>query len=334
VWVDAPQVALLDWMIGPDFLLRAEVRSVRTLQWRFRALGMLSLVVLPFVLPFLALYFAFRHVEEFQAKKEYLGPRKWSPRAHWVLREFNELPHVQLRRMGGSLDAANLYCRQFPSHLLAAVAKCVSYVCGAVVSVCLGLALVNDDLLVTVTLGDKNLLWVTAVSTAVLATARAFVFDPEERMLNPNGAMAMVSGLGPNAVVRVVCLTAARGGFLWCACGQLVPFTHYMPSKWRGRCHTYDVQDQFQALFPYRAKLFVQVGCAMDGLSASVGRACMHTGRQHGVRLVMAGNPGCGAGALDLWVPHAPGGQEHCALSASRDRGGPQAWGGVCVLHV
>jgi autophagy-related protein 9 len=261
VWVDAPQVALLDWMIGPDFLLRAEVRSVRTLQWRFRALGALSLVVLPFVLPFLALYFAFRHVEEFQAKKEYLGPRKWSPRAHWVLREFNELPHVQLRRMGGSLDAANLYCRQFPSHLLAAVAKCVSYVCGAVVSVCLGLALVNDDLLVTVTLGDKNLLWVTAVSTAVLATARAFVFDPEERMLNPNGAMALVSPHG------WMTPPPKRARQPWCAClcscggAQLVPFTHYMPSKWRGRCHTYDVQEQFQTLFPYRAKLFVQV-CA------------------------------------------------------------------------
>ena len=181
------QVSLLEWMIGPDFLLRAGVHSVGTLRWRFCALGLLNLVVLPFVLPFLAFYFAFRHVEEVQAKKEYLGPRKWSPRAHWVLREFNELPHVQLRRMSGSLDAANLYSRQFPSHLLAAVAKCVSYVCGAVVSVCLVLALVDEHLLVTVTLGDKNLLWVTAVCTAALASAGRLCLMPRSACWIPMG---------------------------------------------------------------------------------------------------------------------------------------------------
>jgi hypothetical protein len=42
---------------------------------------------------------------------------------------------------------------------------------------------------------------------------------------------------------------------------QLVAYTHYMPKHWRHRCSTYDVRDEFLALFRFRVELFLQVCC-------------------------------------------------------------------------
>ena len=122
--ISAIQVALLNWMITDTFQLRDDLRTrPQTLARRFWWCGLFNLIAMPFVLPFLIIYFAFKHAEDFQSRRLYLGPRKWSPLALWKFREYNELPHVLDRRMSGSVEPANLYCRQFPSHVLSAIAK-------------------------------------------------------------------------------------------------------------------------------------------------------------------------------------------------------------------
>ena len=37
---------------------------------------------------------------------------------------------------------------------------------------------------------------------------------------------------------------------------SLVKHTHYMDEKWRGRCHTYDVRDNFLQLYRFKLELF------------------------------------------------------------------------------
>lgn len=39
----------------------------------------------------------------------------------------------------------------------------------------------------------------------------------------------------------------------------MAAYTHYTPRHWRRRHHTYDVRDEFLALFRYRVELFLQV---------------------------------------------------------------------------
>ena len=39
---------------------------------------------------------------------------------------------------------------------------------------------------------------------------------------------------------------------------QVVAHTHYLPRHWRGRAHTQEVQSSFQALFQFKALLFVE----------------------------------------------------------------------------
>ncbi len=93
------QFIVLNWMFSEHFELRRSfVQNPDALRRRFWWFGILNLCLMPFVLPFLVVYFVFKHAEEFQSKRDYLGPRKWSPLALWRFREFNELPHVLERR--------------------------------------------------------------------------------------------------------------------------------------------------------------------------------------------------------------------------------------------
>jgi hypothetical protein len=93
------QFIVLNWMFSDAFTIRQQFSSNPSkLRQRFAMFGILNIILMPFILPFMAIYFAFKHAEEFQTKRDYLGPRKWSPAALWRMREFNELPHVFERR--------------------------------------------------------------------------------------------------------------------------------------------------------------------------------------------------------------------------------------------
>ena len=70
--------------------------------------------------------------------------------------------------------------------------RCVSYVSGALVSVLLMLALVDESVLLYIPLGDKNLLWYTAIFSAALAVSRSLIPEPEDAMFDPEGAMRVV----------------------------------------------------------------------------------------------------------------------------------------------
>ena len=56
-------------------------------------MAILNLLVAPFVLVFLLIYFFMRNAEKFYHQPSSAGARRWSALAAWRLREFNELPH-------------------------------------------------------------------------------------------------------------------------------------------------------------------------------------------------------------------------------------------------
>jgi autophagy-related protein 9 len=57
-----------------------------------------NLLLAPFLLVFLLIYFFLRHAEKFYHSPSSLGARRWSPLASWKLREFNELPYYVRHR--------------------------------------------------------------------------------------------------------------------------------------------------------------------------------------------------------------------------------------------
>ncbi|GAB4821600.1 hypothetical protein N2152v2_008646 [Parachlorella kessleri] len=219
---------LLDTLFDDHFRVRrAFLLDERALRRRFRVMAVLNLLASPFMLLFLLIYFFMKNAERFYHHPSTLGARRWSQLAKWRLREFNELPHFISHRLNASQEAAELYIQQFPNHALSHVARFVAFVSGSFAALLLALALIDERLLERDLLGRQIVWWVATVGM-VLALSRAFIiesstaFDPEVALMG------------------------------------VVAHTHYLPRHWRGRAHTREVQEQFEALFQYKALLFVE----------------------------------------------------------------------------
>ena len=65
---------------------------------RCRRMAVVNLLLAPFSLIFLLIYFFLRNAEKFYHSPSSLGARRWSPLAAWRLREFNELPYYVQHR--------------------------------------------------------------------------------------------------------------------------------------------------------------------------------------------------------------------------------------------
>ena len=63
-------------------------------------MAMANLLLSPFLIAFLLIYFFLRHAEAFYHHPSSAGARRWSSLAKWRLREFNELPHYITHRYG------------------------------------------------------------------------------------------------------------------------------------------------------------------------------------------------------------------------------------------
>lgn len=219
---------LLDCMFGEDFRLKpAFLQDAKALQRRFRRMALCNLLVSPFLMVFLLIYFFLRNAEKFYHHPSSIGARRWSGLAFWRMREFNELPHYIRHRLDSSHKAAEKYLQQFPSPGLTQVANFVSFIAGSFAALLLFMTLM-DDFLLERDLFGRHVVWWAAVLGIILALSRAFIqetgvaFDPELALL------------------------------------EVVAHTHYLPRHWRGRAHTREVHDNFQALFPFKASLFLE----------------------------------------------------------------------------
>ena len=61
-------------------------------------MALANVVLAPFLLIFLLMFFFMRNAERFYHQPSTAGARRWSSLAAWRLREFNELPHYVQHR--------------------------------------------------------------------------------------------------------------------------------------------------------------------------------------------------------------------------------------------
>ena len=91
---------ILEYMFNDQFMISTSfLKDVSLLQTRLRVVGIVHLLLLPFMLLFMTVQFFLQNAQQFHSNKAYLGPRQWSPLALWEFREFNELPHIFDERM-------------------------------------------------------------------------------------------------------------------------------------------------------------------------------------------------------------------------------------------
>ena len=67
-----------------------------------RRMAVCNLLVSPFLMLFLLIYFFMRNAEKFYHHPSSIGARRWSGTAYWRMREFNELPHYIQHRLAPS----------------------------------------------------------------------------------------------------------------------------------------------------------------------------------------------------------------------------------------
>lgn len=108
------QFCIMNHVFNDRFGLKQQFVSEggRALRRRFIVVGALNLLLSPFLLIFVIVHFLLRNAEEFHSKRNYLGPRDWSPLARWRFREYNELAHRFDARINRSYKPADRYIVQ------------------------------------------------------------------------------------------------------------------------------------------------------------------------------------------------------------------------------
>eukprot|EP00164_Ancoracysta_twista_P002022 GFYU01002665.1.p1 GENE.GFYU01002665.1~~GFYU01002665.1.p1 ORF type:complete len:689 (-),score=208.18 GFYU01002665.1:60-2126(-) len=229
----------LEWIIyqsvlGPMFNSKDFTISKRFLQdrlalkRRFVMFGYVGIVLSPFVLVFMVIYFVLKYAEEFKNRPNVLSSKEWTPIARWKFREFNELSHVFDKRMNASYEGAEDYMSQHQSALMSIVARFITFVMGSFAGVIIIMSLYEDSALLYIKIFGRNLLWYIAIFSGAIALTRGYIVV-EGKKLDPETAMK-----------------------------KLYLHTHYMPKHWRGKCHTEEVRKEFSQLFVLKPWIFLQ----------------------------------------------------------------------------
>jgi autophagy-related protein 9 len=200
-----------------------------SLRRRFVIAGIMNIFVAPFIVVYFMMHYFFRYFNEFKKNPGQIGSRQYTPMAEWKFREFNELWHLFERRTNMSYPFASRYVDQFPKDKTVQVARFVAFISGALASVLALASVIDPELFLGFEItSDRTVLFYLGIFGTVWAFARGLapeetdVFDPEFALL------------------------------------EMIDFTHYFPSGWKGRLHSDDVRKEFAILYQLKIVIFLE----------------------------------------------------------------------------
>ncbi|GAA5815555.1 hypothetical protein MFLAVUS_009067 [Mucor flavus] len=192
---------------------------VAGLKRRFMFMGLLNFVLAPFIFAYL----------EYHKNPGEMGSREYTPFAKWKFREFNELPHLFLKRIRSSYEFANLYINQFPKVKTILTAKFVSFLAGSFAGVLALFTLFDSEALLNFEItSNGTVLFYLGITGTLFAVTRGMI--PDENQV-----------FEPERLLR-----------------QVVEHTHYLPAEWKHKLHTDQVRAEFCLLFNYKVGIFIQ----------------------------------------------------------------------------
>lgn len=193
------------------------------LAWTLRALAALNLLLAPGLLVYRLAHYTFRYADEWRRRPGLLATRQWSPWARRRLRQFSELDEELDARLAAARPIATAYIDSVASPLATVLARGVATVCGGLVALLVGFAMVYDEEFLTLdfTRGRSVAFWIGAAG-AVLAAASAALTPPPTK--------------SPAELL-----------------GELTRVLRHAPPGWRRTAHTAATYAEVARLFPYRA---------------------------------------------------------------------------------
>lgn len=200
------------------------------LKKRFQILGIFNLLMIPFIIVFIIVYYLFRYGEELYRNPGTVSGRQYSPWALWTLREFNELEHLFEKRLAASREKADRFIESFPAPKYTAIVKLVSFMAGSIVLVLILVTVYNEDLLMHFELTEgKSIIWYLGLFGAILTISRALIPNPRARYVDKGVLLEEISA-----------------------------HLHHSPETWKSHPESFTVKDELAALLPSRYVLFAR----------------------------------------------------------------------------
>jgi autophagy-related protein 9 len=161
------------------------------LKRRILVIAILNILLLPFLVAFVALYAVFRYGEQFYKNPGSVGTRQWSLAARWYFRDYDELPHVFEERMRLAGRYAKQYTSQFAPTAVEGIARSVAFIIGSIVVWLLLLSFLNDRALLGLEFSpSKTLLWWITVLSSIWVVCRNML--QEQHVFYPGDALQVV----------------------------------------------------------------------------------------------------------------------------------------------
>jgi len=238
---------VLSALITPGGGLAREVRgragptaALTLIRKRIVSASLLAIVAGPAFVCYYTVAALLRYAERLRSSpSSLLGARQWSPRARWLFRDFNELPHTFERRLARANVAANLYFDDFESPMVRTLAQFGSFAMGVAMALVVGLSLQTSgslDYFVVPGTDDMHAssLYVLATLGALLSMFRSAL--PEE-----------FSSKEPSEHLR-----------------RLASHTHHYPAAWRNGEVPHDaIRAELNQLYEVKPALFAYEIVAM-----------------------------------------------------------------------
>jgi autophagy-related protein 9 len=219
---------LIDIMFDEEDRLSIEfIQHTDLLKNRFISLGLIQLIILPFLIIFHIVTFFMENAQQFHSSKSYLGPRTWTPLAKWQFREFNELPHIFEERLNKAYAATINYLASFHNPYLVIIAESICFISGSLVVTLIILSFISEGALLYIHWWEHNLLWYLGIFSACYASCRS---------LMPDKTKSSVSGKE---------LLQTMG-----------TMTHHFPPHWDGKEISRNVRNEVSELFQYKVAVF------------------------------------------------------------------------------
>lgn len=204
-------------------------KLISALQERFLFYGCMNLIQAPFLITYYLVVYFFRYFKEFQRDPSQLGSRAYTPMAEWKFREFNELYHFFRRRADMSFPFASRYLDQFPKDKTVQISSFVAFVTGALLAILAVASLLDPSNFLNFELtSERTVLFYLGVLTVIWTVCRGIVPD-ENQVFDPEFAIQ-----------------------------EVINYTHYCPSHWKGRLHSDEVRKEFSSLYQMRVLIFLE----------------------------------------------------------------------------
>ena len=149
-----------------------------------RLMGIGYTLLIPFTIISIIIYVLIKQAEQFHAKQSRFSPRNWTQYACSMFQNLNELPHLFRKRLMLSSMHADKYMSNHQYPIVITLARNMSFLSGAIMSIIMMVALINEDAIMNIYIADRNLLSYMYIFTAIFAASRYAIPNPQNLLVN------------------------------------------------------------------------------------------------------------------------------------------------------